>query len=61
MRGFKLLSCAKATLRDVEAIRTIKHDHVHEKDSGVTGEIRFAESRFNGFRQQLADDGEHQC
>ena len=44
MRGFKSRSSAKATLRSIEAIRTIKHGHVHGKYPGVTDEIRFAES-----------------
>lgn len=46
MRGFKSLSSAKATLRGTEAIRTIKHGHVHGKSPGVTGEIRFVEGLF---------------
>ncbi len=46
MRGFKSLSSAKATLRDIETIRTIKHGHVHGKQPGVTGEIRFVEEFF---------------
>ncbi|HEY9038979.1 MAG TPA: hypothetical protein VIN05_08575 [Roseovarius sp.] len=44
MRGFKSLASAKATLRGIEAMQTIKHTHVDGKLSGVTGEIRFAES-----------------
>lgn len=51
MRGLKSLSSAKATLRVIEAIRTIKHRHVQGKGPGVTGEIRFVESLFN-----LADE-----
>ena len=47
MRGFKSLSSAKATLRGIKAIRTIKHGHVHGKYPGVTDEIRFAESLFS--------------
>ena len=47
MRGFKLLASAKATLRGIEAIRTIKHGHVHGKKPGVTGEIRLVESLFD--------------
>ncbi len=47
MRGFKSLSSAKATLRGIEAIRTIKHGHVHGKKPGVPGEIRFIERLFN--------------
>lgn len=46
MRGFKSLSSAKATLRGIEAIRTIKRGHVYGKDPGITGEIRFVESLF---------------
>ena len=45
-RGFNSLSSAKATLRGIEAIRTIKHGHVHGKEPGVTGEIRFVERLF---------------
>jgi len=37
---------AKATLSGIEAIRTIKHGHVHGKEPGVKGEIRFVESLF---------------
>ena len=46
MRGFKSLSSAKATLRGIEAIRMIKHGHVHGKSPGVAGEIRFVENLF---------------
>ncbi|SHF42768.1 DDE domain-containing protein [Litoreibacter ascidiaceicola] len=46
MRGFKSLSSAKATLHGIEAIRTIKRGHVHGKEAGITGEIRFVESLF---------------
>ena len=46
MRGFKSLSSAKATLQGIEAIRTIKRGHVHGKEAGITGEIRFVESLF---------------
>ena len=46
MRDFKRLPSAKATLRGIEAIRTIKHGHVHGKQPGVTGEIRFGEQLF---------------
>jgi len=46
MRGFKSLSSAKAKLRGIQAIRTIKHGHVHGKEAGVTGEIRFVNDLF---------------
>jgi transposase, IS6 family len=46
IRGFKSLSSAKVTLRWIEAIRTITHGHVHGKQPGVTGDIRFVESLF---------------
>lgn len=46
MRGFKSLSSAKATLRGIEAIRSIKHGHVEGKEPGVTGEIRFVKELF---------------
>lgn len=46
MRGFKSRSSAKATLRGIEAIRTIKRGHVYGKDPGITGEVRFVESLF---------------
>lgn len=46
MRGFKSLTSANATLRGIEAIRTIKHGHVHGKRPGATGEICFVESLF---------------
>lgn len=44
--GFKSLSSAKAPLRGIEAIRTIKHGHVHGEEPGVTGEIRFVNKLF---------------
>lgn len=47
MRGFKSLSSAKAKLRGIEAIRTIKRGHVHSKDLGVAGKIRFVESLYD--------------
>jgi IS6 family transposase len=46
MRGFKSLSSAKATLRGIEAIRTIKRGNVHGKQPSVTDEIRFVEELF---------------
>jgi len=46
MRGSKSLPSAKATLHGTEAIKTIKHGHVHDKQSGFTGKIRFVESLF---------------
>ncbi len=46
MRGFKFLSSDKATLRGIEAIRTIKHGRVHGKQPGVTGKIRFVQELF---------------
>lgn len=47
MRGFKPRSSAKATLRGTQAIKAIKHGHVHGKEPKVTGEIRFVESLFD--------------
>jgi IS6 family transposase len=46
MRGFKSLSSAKATLRGIEGVRTIKMGHVRGKSPGVTGEIRFIKGLF---------------
>jgi IS6 family transposase len=46
MRGFKSLSSAKATLGGIDAIRTSKHGHVHDKQPGVAGEIRFMKGLF---------------
>ena len=46
LRGLKSLLSAKAKFRGTEAIRTIRHEYIHGKFSGVTGEIRFVESLF---------------
>ena len=46
MRGFKSLLSVKATLYGIETIRTIKHGHVHGKQPGAMGEIRFVEGLF---------------
>ena len=46
MRGFKPLSSAKATLRGIEAIRTIKRGQVNDKEPGVIDETRFVKHLF---------------
>lgn len=46
MRGFNFLSSAKATLCGIEATCTIERAHIHSKQPGVTGEIRFVEELF---------------
>lgn len=46
MRGFRRLSSAKATLKRIEAIRTIIRGGVYDKSSGVRGEIQFIEDLF---------------
>lgn len=45
-QSFRSLRSAKATLRGIEAIRTIKRGHIHKKQSGVRGEIEFISQLF---------------
>jgi len=45
-QSFRSLRTAKATLSGIEAIRTIKRGHVHHKQPGVRGEIRFISQLF---------------
>jgi IS6 family transposase len=40
------LRSAKATLSGIETIRTIKRDHVRNKQQGVAGEIQFIAQLF---------------
>jgi len=46
MRGFKTLRSAKATLKGIETIRTIKNNHIHRRRSGPIGEIQHLLSLF---------------
>lgn len=46
-QSFRSLRTAKATLRGIEAIRTIKNQHIHNSDSGIQGEMKFVKSLFN--------------
>jgi len=46
MRGFRSLDSAKATLKGIEAIRTIKKRQYHDIDRGVAGEVKFIASLF---------------
>ena len=46
MRGFKILRSAKATLQGIEAIRTIKNNHIHQRKSGPLGEIEHLHKLF---------------
>lgn len=39
--GFQSIRTAKATLKGVEAVRTIKRGHVQNSPDGVTGELLF--------------------
>ena len=45
-QSFRSLRSAKATLRGIETIRTIKRGHVHQKQPSVQGEIRFISKLF---------------
>tara|TARA_R100000750_G_scaffold49855_1_gene34747 strand:- start:993 stop:1397 length:405 start_codon:yes stop_codon:yes gene_type:complete len=45
-QSFRSLRTAKATINGIETFRTIKCDHVHHKQSGVRGEIRFISQLF---------------
>lgn len=40
------LQTAKATLSEIETIRTIKRGHIHYKQPGVLGEIAFIDGLF---------------
>lgn len=40
------LRTAKATLSDIEAIRTIKRCHVYGRQNGITGEVSFVNKLF---------------
>jgi IS6 family transposase len=43
---FRFLQCAKATLRGMETIRTIKNGHIRTKQPGARGEISFVHKLF---------------
>lgn len=45
-QSFQSLRSAKATLSGIETIRTIKRGHIHQKHSGVNGEIKFINQLF---------------
>ena len=45
-KGFQSLHTAKATLKGIEAIRTIKRGHVHGRQDGIKGEVRFVNGLF---------------
>ena len=40
-QSFRSLRTAKATQSGIETIRTIKRGHIHHKQSGVLGELKF--------------------
>ena len=46
-QSFRSLRSAKATLRGIETIRTIKRGHIHNKQPGVKGEITFISQLFD--------------
>ncbi|MCF6305290.1 MAG: transposase [Rhodobacteraceae bacterium] len=46
MRGFKSLRSAKAALKGIEAIRTIKNNHIHYRNSGPRGELEHLHKLF---------------
>lgn len=45
-QSFRSLRSAKATLRGIETMRTIKRGHIHSKQPGVRGEIQFVNELF---------------
>jgi len=45
-QSFRSLSAAKATLQGMEAIRTIKNDHIQKRQPGVRGELAFVSQIF---------------
>ena len=45
-QSFRSLRTAKATLSGIETIRTIKRGHIHNKEPGVAGEIKFLSQLF---------------
>lgn len=45
-KGFRRLHSAKATLKGIEAIRTIKNNHIRNINPGVKGEIEFVNNLF---------------
>ncbi len=45
-KGFQSLRTAKATLKGIEAIRTIKRGHVHGRTDGIVGEVSFVNELF---------------
>jgi len=47
MRGFKTLRSAKATLKGIGSIRTIKNNHIHQRSPGPTGEIEHLHMLFD--------------
>ena len=45
-QSFRSLRCAKATLRGMETIRTIKNGHIQNRQLGVRGEVAFVSQLF---------------
>lgn len=45
-QSFRSLRTAKATLSGIETIRSIKRGHIHHRQPGVQGEIRFIAGLF---------------
>jgi len=45
-KGFQSLRTAKATLKGIEAIRTIKRGQINGLPTGVSGEISFLNGLF---------------
>ncbi len=46
-KSFRRLHSAKSTLKGIEAIRTIKHNHIRNIKPGVRGEIEFVNKLFD--------------
>jgi IS6 family transposase len=46
-QSFRSLSCAKATLRGMETVRTIKNGHIQTRQPRVRGEISFVHALFD--------------
>ncbi len=46
-QSFRSLRTAKATLRGIETIRTIKRGNIHHKNAGVMGELEFIDRLFD--------------
>ena len=45
-KGFQSLRTAKATPKDIEAIRKIKRGYVHGRSDGIAGEMSFVNELF---------------